>query len=211
MSNLSNLIQGMLANAIGQHSASTNQSANGNGLGDVLGGLINGQNQQNISGGLGGMLGSVLSGLGGNHSTQNTSTSNAPNNAPNSQTHGMSKQAKLLVVLVPFVLAWIQKQGGFHNAIKVLTQSGMGQQAQSWVSNGANEPVDSAKIATVFDDNEVEKVANQANTSKSEVYNTLADLLPQIVNSITSNGQVQGNGSTNQIQQVMNMLGGLKF
>ena len=207
MSNLSNLIQGMLVNAIVQHSGSTNQSANGNGLGDILGGLLNGQNQQNVGGGLGGMLGSVLGGLGANHSAQSNSTSNATSSQP----QGMNKQAKLLVVLVPFVLAWIQKQGGFHNAIKVLTQSGMGPQAQSWVSNGANEPVDSAKIATVFDDNEVEKVANQANTSKNEVYNTLADLLPQIVNSITGNGQVQGNGSTNQIQQVMNMLGGLKL
>lgn len=211
MSNLSNLIQGMLVNAVGQHSGSTNQSANGNGLGDILGGLLNGQNQQNVGGGLGGMLGSVLGGLGGNHSAQSNSANNSAINAPNSQPQGISKQAKLLVVLIPFVLAWIQKQGGFHNAIKVLTQSGMGPQAQSWVSNGANEPVDSAKIATVFDDNEVEKVANQANTSKSEVYNTLADLLPQIVNSITGNGQVQGNGSTNQIQQVMNMLGGLKL
>ncbi|RYY78102.1 MAG: hypothetical protein EOO69_12080 [Moraxellaceae bacterium] len=46
MSNLSNLIQGMLVNALGQNSGSTNHSANGNGLDDVLGGRLNGQNQQ---------------------------------------------------------------------------------------------------------------------------------------------------------------------
>lgn len=211
MSNLSDLIQGMLVNAIGQHARSTNQSANGNGLGNVLGGLINGQNQQNVSGGLGGMLGSVLSDLGGNQSAQNNSASNPANNALSSQPHGMSKQAKLLIILVPFVLAWIQKQGGFHNAIKVLTRSGLGNEVQSWVSSGNNQAVDVSKISSLFSDTDIEQVANQANTSKDDVYSKIATILPQVVDSITSNGQVHGNGSTNQIQQAMNMLGSIKF
>ena len=215
MSNLSNLIQGMIVNAVTKNSGQPNiDTSNANnagglgGLGNILSGLQNNQrsggNQvSGLGGGLGDILGSVLGGLGGNHSATNNSTKN--------QTQGMGKQAKLLVVLVPFILAWIQKQGGFHNAIKVLTQSGLGNEVQSWVSNASNEPVNSSKISTLFNDTEIEQVANQANTSKDDVYNTIADILPQVVDSITANGQVQGNGSTNQIQQVMNMLGGLKF
>lgn len=211
MSNLSNLIQGLVVNAItnnGQASHQnnsnnipSNQNAGGLGsIGNILGGLLGGQNNQ-TSGNLGGMLGSVLGGLNGQNTAQQI-----PQRPQQHQGQGMGSQAKLLVVLVPFILAWIQKQGGFHNAIKVLTQSGLGQQAQSWVANGSNEPVDPSKISTVFDDQEIEQVASQANTSKGEVYRTIANLLPQIVDAITPNGQVAGNGSTNQIQQVMSML-----
>ncbi len=206
MSNLTNLIQGLVVNAMTNSNGRTNNSNDGlGGLGNILGGLLNGQNNQ-ASGNLGGMLGSVLGGLNGQNTAQQM-----PQRPQQSQAHGMGGQAKLLVVLVPFILAWIQKQGGFHNAIKVLTQSGLGQEAQSWVSNGNNEPVDPSKISKVFSDQDIEQVASQAHTSKSEVYNTIASILPQMVDAITANGQVKGNGSTNQIQNVMNMLGGLKF
>ncbi len=220
MSNLTNLIQGLVVNAMSQHGGQGSNRPNNNinsstgglgGLGGVLGGLLNGQSNHNnqstgSSGGLGGILGSVLGGLSGQN--QN---SNPMNNQVQNQSKGMGSQAKLLVVLVPFILAWIQKQGGFHNAVKVLTQSGLGNEVQSWVSNGSNEPVDSRKISKVFSDTDIEQVASQANTSKDDVYSTIANILPQVVDSITTNGQVQGNGSTNQIQQVMSMLSGLKF
>ena len=204
MSNLGNLIQGMVVNAMTNHSNQPNANSSG-GLGDLLNGLQNGKNSQGSGssnlGGIGGMLGSVLGGLNG-HNQNNNPTNNQAQN----QSKGMGSQAKLLVVLVPFILAWIQKQGGFHNAIKVLTQSGLGNEVQSWVSNGSNESVDSSKISKVFSDSEIEQVASQANTSKEDVYSSIANILPQVVDSITSNGQVQGNGSTNQIQQVMSML-----
>lgn len=209
MSNLGNLIQGMVVNAMTNHSNTSNANSSG-GLGDLLNGLQNGTNSQASNGsnldGIGGMLGSVLGGLNG-HNQNNNPMSNQVQN----QSKGMGSQAKLLVVLVPFILAWIQKQGGFHNAIKVLTQSGLGNEVQSWVSNGSNQSVDSSKISKVFSDSEIEQVASQANTSKEDVYSSIANILPQVVDSITSNGQVQGNGSTNQIQQVMSMLSGLKL
>lgn len=225
MSNLSNLIQGMVVNAITKNSGQPNINTNVNngnsnanssgglgGLGNILSGLQNNRaSGSHAGGGLGDILGSVLGGLGSNQSAQNNSINNSASNATKSQSHGISGQAKLLVVLVPFILAWIQKQGGFHNAIKVLTQSGMGSEVQSWVSNGNNQPVDSSKVSALFSDADIEQVANQANTSKDDVYSTIATILPQVVDSITANGQVQGNGSTNQIQQVMTMLGGLKF
>ena len=209
MSNLGNLIQGMVVNAMTNHSNQPNANSSG-GLGDLLNGLQNGKNSQASNGsnlgGIGGMLGSVLGGLNGHNQNNNPMSNQVQNHSK-----GMGSQAKLLVVLVPFILAWIQKQGGFHNAIKVLTQSGLGNEVQSWVSNGSNEPVDSSKISKVFSDSEIEQVASQANTSKEDVYSSIANILPKVVDSITSNGQVQGNGSTNQIQQVMSMLSGLKL
>lgn len=197
MSNLTNLIQDLITNAVTSNTApasNNNASAGGGlgGLGNVLGGLLGGQSNQGNQGGVGGMLGSVLGGLTGQ----------------NQQAGG---QSKLLLILIPFVLNWVQKQGGFQQALASLTQSGLGQQVQSWVSNGENQPVQPSQLAGVFPEPEVEQVAAQAGTSTNEVYSTIAAVLPQVVNAITANGQATGNGSTNQIQQVLGMLGGLKL
>lgn len=206
MSNLVSLIEGLVANAAGQNSnAGTGALGNaglGNlgGLGNVLGGLLGGQGSQQSQGGLGGVLGSVLGGVTG----QNGS-------GQNNQPAGSGGQGKLLLILVPFVLNWIQQQGGFHKALANLTLSGLGQQVQSWVSNGENQPVQAAQLASMFPQEQVQQVAAQANTSTNEVYGSIANLLPQVVNAITANGQATGNGSSQQISQVLGMLGGLKF
>ena len=204
MSNLVGLIESLVVNASGQNgnSGALGNNALGNlgGLGNVLGGLLGGSqsnqnSQQSGQGGLGGILGSVLGGVTGG----------------NNQQAGTGGQGKLLLILVPFVLNWIQQQGGFHKALENLTQSGLGQQVQSWVSNGANQPVQPAQLASVFPEQQVQQVAAQANTSTNEVYGSIASLLPQVVNAITANGQATGNGSSQQIQQVLGLLGGLKF
>lgn len=203
MSNLTNLIQDLVVNAVTQNTASSNNNASnaGGGLGGLgnvlsgLGGLLGGQSNQSAQGGgLGGVLGSVLGGLTGQ----------------NQQAAG-GGQSKLLLILIPFVLNWVQKQGGFQQALASLTQSGMGQQVQSWVSNGENQPIQPSQLASVFPEPEVEQVAAQANTSTNEVYSTIANVLPQVVNAITANGQATGNGSSQQIQQVLGMLSGLKL
>jgi uncharacterized protein YidB (DUF937 family) len=207
MSNLVSLIEGLVVNAAGQNgNAGLGNAGLGNlgGLGNVLGGLLGGgqgnQAGQGNSGGLGGSLGSVLGGLGGQNS-----------GGQSQQSAGSGGQGKLLLILVPFVLNWIQQQGGFHKALENLSQSGLGQQVQSWVSNGENQPVQPAQLASVFPAQQVQQVAEQANTSTNEVYGTIANLLPQVVNAITANGQATGNGSSQQIQQVLGLLGGLRF
>jgi uncharacterized protein YidB (DUF937 family) len=207
MSNLVSLIEGLVVNAAGQNgNAGLGNAGLGNlgGLGNVLGGLLGGgqgnQAGQGNSGGLGGSLGSVLGGLGGQNS-----------GGQSQQSAGSGGQGKLLLILVPFVLNWIQQQGGFHKALENLSQSGLGQQVQSWVSNGENQPVQPAQLASVFPAQQVQQVAEQANTSTNEVYGTIASLMPQVVNAITANGQATGNGSSQQIQQVLGLLGGLRF
>jgi uncharacterized protein YidB (DUF937 family) len=201
MSNLTSLIQDLVVNAVSKNSSSSNNNASNagglGGLGGVLGGLLCGQAQNNQAsqGGIGGVLGSVLGGLTGQ----------------NQQPSAAGGQSKLLLILIPFVLNWVQQQGGFKAALGTLTQSGLGQQVQSWVSNDANQPIQPSQLASVFPEQQVQQVAAQANTSTNEVYSTIATLLPQVVNAITANGQIAGNGSTNQIQQVLGMLGGLKL
>ena len=212
MTNLASLVEAIAKQALGgqngtqqgstqnQHTQqqNTQQNANnaGGGLGCILGsvlGNLGGSSQQNNTGagGLGGILGSVLGQLGG---TQSRS--------------GGGKTA-LLVAVLPIVLAWIQKQGGLQGALDKLTKSGLGSQAQSWVDPNTtqNQSVQNEQMEQLFDDQEVEQVANQMNEPKQNVYGAIATVLPQIIDSLTPQGQRSDQGEANtDIQNILKQL-----
>lgn len=212
MTNLASLVEAIAKQALGgqngtqqgstqnQHNQQENSQQNayngGGGLGSILGsvlGNLGGSSQQNNTGagGLGGILGSVIGQLGG---TQSRS--------------GGGKTA-LLVAVLPIVLAWIQKQGGLQGALDKLTKSGLGSQAQSWVdpSTTQNQSVQNEQVEQLFDDQEVEQVANQMNEPKQNVYGAIATVLPQIIDSLTPQGQSSDQSEANtDIQNILKQL-----
>ncbi|MPW44768.1 DUF937 domain-containing protein [Acinetobacter guerrae] len=193
--------------------------------------------QQSSQGGLGGILGSVLGQLGGNQQTQSqtnnqtetnnqTGTTNSglggilgsvlnqfgvgTNTQTTSNRTGGSTQA-LLIVVVPLILAWIQKQGGLQGAIDKLRNVGLGSQVQSWVdpeqSNNPNVSTDN--VQQLFDDQEVEQIAEQTQVPKQDIYGAISSVLPQIINSLTPQGDQTNHQEANQdIQNVLNMVSG---
>ena len=207
MTNLASLVEAIAKQALGgqngtqqgstqnQHNQQQNAN-NAGGLGSILGsvlGNLGGASQQNANtgGGLGSILGSVLGQLGG---TQSRS--------------GGGKTA-LLVAVLPIVLAWIQKQGGLQGALDKLTKSGLGSQAQSWVDPNTtqNQSVQNEQVEQLFDDQEVEQVANQMNEPKQNVYGAIATVLPQIIDSLTPQGQRSDQGEANtDIQNILKQL-----
>ena len=212
MTNLASLVEAIAKQALGgqngtQHGSTQNQhnqqensqqNANngGGGLGSILGsvlGNLGGSSQQNNTGagGLGGILGSVIGQLGG------------------TQSRSGGGKTTLLVAVLPIVLAWIQKQGGLQGALDKLTKSGLGSQAQSWVdpSTTQNQSVQNEQVEQLFDDQEVEQVANQMNEPKQNVYGAIATVLPQIIDSLTPQGQTSNSGeANNDIQNILNSL-----
>lgn len=217
VNNLENFIQNLLTSTSGnsaapqsQFNGSTPSGINslgglGGSLGGILGSILGGQSNtpfgahagQSSHTGLGSILGGLLNGSTSRQSVPAPSQANIPHSAP-------SKQSQLLVLLVPLILMWIQKKGGLHQALESLTRAGMGQQVQSWVSNQANQSIQPQQVTDILPQAQAEQIAQQTNTNTSQVYDTVANLLPQLVNAITPNGQQHGNGSTSQIQQVLN-------
>ena len=173
------------------------------GLGGILGGLLGGQHNQNqtgmgglgglgsmlgggTSGGLGGILGSVLGG-------QNSSRSSA-----------------LMLIVVPMVLSWIQRNGGLSGALDKLRGHGLADQTQSWVGQDANQEIDASHVQNLFDEQEIKQVAEQANTSPEQVYGAIASVLPEVVNSLTPQGEKSDhNQANNEIGNVLGSLGSL--
>lgn len=202
MTNLSNIVEILAKQALGGNQQQSQQNGLGGILGSVLGQLGGQSSQNSAQGGLGGILGSVLGQLGGQQQPQAQPRSNA----------GFSGGGKtLLIAVLPLVLAWIQKQGGLQGALDKLRGQGLSSQVEDWVSTGegANASVDRQAVQSLFDDQDVEQVAQQAQTNKQDVYGAISQVLPEIIDSLTPQGEKTSKQEANDdIQHVLNLVSG---
>ncbi|WP_296281128.1 YidB family protein [uncultured Acinetobacter sp.] len=198
MTDLSNIVEILAKQALGGQQQSQGGLGGGLGgiLGSVLGGLGGGQ-QQSQQGGLGGVLGSVLGGLTGGQQQQ----------AP--QPSGFNGSS-LLIAVVPLILSWIKQNGGLQGALAKLQGAGLGGQVQSWVDpSQGNSAVDAQQIQNLFGGQQIEQVAQQAQVPTNEVYGAISTVLPQIIDSLTPQGDsTDHNEANDDIQNVMNMVSG---
>ncbi|MDM1285507.1 YidB family protein [Acinetobacter indicus] len=199
MTNLSNIVEILVKQALGSNS-NQQQSQQSAGLGGILGSVLgqlgnnHQQSAQSQQGGLGGILGSVLGQFGGS-----------------SQGLGSGSKTSLLVAVLPLVLAWIQKQGGLQGALDKLKGQGLSSQVDDWVSTGPGEnaSVNPQEVQNLFDDEEVEQVAQQTHAPKQDIYGAISQVLPQIIDSLTPQGeQTSKTEANNDIQNVLNMVSG---
>ena len=224
MTNLSNIVEILAKQALGgnqqnqsqsQHQQQPQQGGLGGILASVLGQLSGNNtqqqsqtnqqsqpNQQHQQGGLGGILGSVLGHLSGTQQNQ-----------PRQQTGGLGGGGTktLLIAVLPLVLAWIQKQGGIQGALDKLKGMGLNKQVDDWVSTGPGEnaSVDQQQVQSVFDEQEVEQVAQETQVPKQDIYGAISKVLPPIIDSLTPQGEQTNKQEANaDIQQVMNLISG---
>ena len=203
MTDLTNIVEILAKQALGGQQQSSQNSGLGGILGSVLGQLSGQQqnNQNQPQSGLGGILGSVLGQLG----STNNNTSQTNNN-----TSGNTAQT-LLITVLPLVLAWIQKQGGLQGALDKLKNAGLANQVQSWVDPHQQnaQDVPTQNIQNLFDEQDVEQVAQQAQAPKQEIYSAISSVLPQVIDSLTPQGSNTNPQEANRdIQQVLNLVSG---
>ena len=205
MTNLSNIVEILAKQALGgnQQNSQSQQSGLGGILGAVLGGLGGQQNQgQNTNqqqGGLGGILGSVIGGLAGGQSKPQAN-----------QSGGFNAQS-LLIAVVPLILSWIQKNGGLQGALDQLKGQGLTSQVDDWVSTGPgdNAQVSPQHVQNLFDQKEVDQVAQQAQVPTNDVYSAISKVLPSIIDSLTPQaGQTNTQEANSDIQNVLNLVSG---
>ncbi len=132
----------------------------GGGLGDLLGG-ITGR----------GAPGAGVPGLGGRGGLGGNS--------------GM-----LVAMLLPFAMQWVQRNGGVGAVLERFRQKGFGQQADSWVSAGPNAQLKAEEIDEVVGGEEMSRLARQLGVPEREVALGFADILPEMVDQLSPEGQV---------------------
>ena len=212
MTNLNKIVEMLAQQALGNHTNETtqqhvqqNNSSAASGLGGILGSVLDQigkstqqNNQNSSSSGLGGILGTVLGQLGGTGQAKATT--------------GSALNAKsLLIMVLPLVLAWIQKQGGIQGALDKLKGQGLNRQVDDWVSteSGTNATVEPQQVELLFDDQDVEQVAQEAQAPKQEVYQAISKVLPQIIDALTPQGESTNKQEANgDIQNVLNLVSG---
>jgi uncharacterized protein YidB (DUF937 family) len=84
--------------------------------------------------------------------------------------------------------------GGLGGLVQSFQQGGLGNIVNSWVSTGQNLPISAEQIQAVLGGGKLQEIAAQLGVSTEQVSGGLADLLPQVVDKLTPNGQVPQGG-----------------
>lgn len=80
--------------------------------------------------------------------------------------------------------------GGLSGLIQQFSSKGLGNIANSWVSTGRNLPISPDQVQTALGPDQVQTIASKAGVSPDEAKSGLAQVLPQVVDQLTPNGQM---------------------
>ena len=103
--------------------------------------------------------------------------------------HGGQAQSPLLQV----ALQLLQQNGGVEGLLDKFRQGGYADQAQSWQSTGENLPVSGGALQEVLGSGAIGQIAQQLGMSHGETAGGLAQVLPQLIDQFTPNGEVPDN------------------
>jgi uncharacterized protein YidB (DUF937 family) len=117
---------------------------------------------------------------------------------------GGQQLGALAAALAPIVMKLV-KGGGLSKLVQNAQASGLSSEADSWVGTGENQPVSGEQMKSVVGHDVVQQVAQQAGISEDEAAGVLAQVVPQVVNGLTPNGQVP---AADDLDQLVAKFGG---
>jgi uncharacterized protein YidB (DUF937 family) len=106
---------------------------------------------------------------------------------------GAQQQGQAQSPLLQAALNLIQQNGGLPGLLARFQQAGLGQQVDSWVAAGANLPISAEQLHQALGSGAIAQIASQLGLDHAQVSGGLAQLLPQLVDSLTPSGQVPDN------------------
>ena len=113
--------------------------------------------------------------------------------------------------LLPAVMQLINnpQTGGLQGLIESFQQGGLGEIVNSWVASGQNLPISAEQLQSVLGGSALQDIAANLGLSQAQATGGLAEMLPQLIDSMTPNGQVPQGGD--MLAQGLDMLkkGGL--
>jgi len=114
--------------------------------------------------------------------------------------------------IVQMVMGLLQQQGGLGGLVEKLSQSGLSQQAASWVGTGANMPIDANQIGQALGSGPLADLASKFGIDPQQLSGSLAQYLPEVVNQLTPQGRLPDNANdTDLLGQGLSALTGKLF
>jgi uncharacterized protein YidB (DUF937 family) len=95
--------------------------------------------------------------------------------------------------------------GGLGGLLEQFQRSGLGDVANSWVSTGQNMPISPDQLGSVLGGDQIASMASQLGMGQGDLLGQLSQMLPQVVDHLTPNGQVPQGGASD----LGSLLGGL--
>jgi uncharacterized protein YidB (DUF937 family) len=99
-------------------------------------------------------------------------------------------------------------QGGLGGLVGKFQQAGMGDAIGSWIGTGANQPVTGDQLGHVLGEDALSGLAQKMGLNVGDAGGILAQVLPELINHMTPDGQAPATGLGNA-GDLMGMLGGL--
>jgi|SRR5579872_3198383 uncharacterized protein YidB (DUF937 family) len=99
--------------------------------------------------------------------------------------------------------------GGIEGLAQNFEQGGLGHLVSSWVGTGQNLPVSADQLQSVLGSDAVKSLAAKAGISPDEAGTLAAQILPQLVDKLSPNGQAPASG--NLLAEGMSLLQGIKL
>jgi uncharacterized protein YidB (DUF937 family) len=104
----------------------------------------------------------------------------------------------------------VQQEGGLDGLMGKLKAAGLGDQVDSWVSTGQNQPIDPTQLGQALGPETVQRLSAGSGIDIGSLLPMLAAFLPQIIDMLTPGGQEPAGGLTGQgMPDIGSILGGL--
>jgi len=95
--------------------------------------------------------------------------------------------------------------GGLGGLVQQFEQGGMGNVIGSWISSGQNLPISADQLSSVLGSGVLSGLAQQTGLSHGDLAGQLSQLLPQLIDQATPEGQMPAGG----LGDLAGMLGGM--
>ena len=141
---------------------------------------------------LDGLVGNVIGSILGGNQAQN------PLGAGVNQAQGGN-------LLLQIALSMLQKNGGLEGVLGKFRQGGLAQQADSWVGTGQNMNISADQLEQVLGSSTINDLASRVGMPADQAGSAMAQMLPDIINRLTPQGQVPEN-SDQKIDQGLSAL-----
>jgi len=80
--------------------------------------------------------------------------------------------------------------GGLGDLLNQFQQKGLGDKAESWVSNGPNKQIAPGDLASALGADQIESLSAQSGLSRDDLLQGLSQYLPDVVNHLTPDGRL---------------------
>lgn len=99
--------------------------------------------------------------------------------------------------------------GGLIGLASKFQQSGLGDVMNSWIGTGENKPISPDALGGVLGNDMVAGMAKQLGVNNNDLLGQLSQLSPQVVDKMTSDGQIAQAGAAGGMGDPAGMLGGM--